>query len=175
MNWRNLQANAFEACIAAMCMISGITTFLQPESLANSVVGRTLHPWDYLWTVMFMLSGVLILVGLSVPHRTLGRRFPIEAQGAELAGLIFLGTTLLINASAAIYVNGFTPGLAIYLAVIIACVYRGKVILSPAVELVPVEITSDQSISDGTATIVPPNASHELTDIPPDDYVPRKD
>lgn len=175
MNWRNLQANAFEAMLAAMCIISGISTFAQPESLANSVVGRTLHPWDYLWTGMFFFAGVLILVGLSVPHRTVGKKFRLEAQGAELAGLIFLGTTLVINAVAAVYVNGFTPGLAIYVAVALACVYRCRVILSPEIELVPVEITASQNISDGTARIVPPNAPDSLTDIPPDDYVARED
>lgn len=170
MNWRNLQANAFEACIAAMCLISGITTFLQPATLANSVVGRTLHPWDYLWTAMFLLSGLLIIIGLAVPRRSIGRdQFRIEAQGAELAGLIFLGTTLVINAAAAVYVNGLTPGLAIYVAVGVACIYRARVILSPAVEIVPVEIVS----TDSTTKV--PLATKEQTDIPPDDYVSREE
>lgn len=171
MNWRNLQANAFEAMLAAMCIISGLTTFFQPEQLANSVVGRTIHPWDFLWTAMFFLSGILIMIGLSVPNKSVGQgngHFKIESQGAELAGLIFLGTTLLINAVAAIYINGFTPGLAIYLAVALACVYRSRVILSPAVDFVPVEIVGD--------TGKPlPKAPASQTDIPPDDFVSREE
>lgn len=119
---------------------------------------------------MFLLSGLLIIIGLAVPRRSIGRdQFRIEAQGAELAGLIFLGTTLVINAAAAVYVNGLTPGLAIYVAVGVACIYRARVILSPAVEIVPVEIVSTDS------TIKVPLATKEQTDIPPDDYVSREE
>jgi hypothetical protein len=148
MNWRNLQANAFEALIAVMCLISALTAFINPSSLGDSVVGRELHPWDFAWNFMFGISGILIIIGLSVPLKewTFFRgRATIEAVACELAGLIFLGTSVFINGAAAISVNRtVAPGLFIFAAVIVACVYRARVITSAKKELVPVEIPATE-------------------------------
>ena len=152
VDWRNLQANAFEGMLAIMAIISGLTALLDPATLADSVVGRTLHPWDYGWTVMFLLSGMLLLLGLLYGTRTWEIwRFHVEAVGAELAGLVFLATALTINGAAAIYISGVSPGLGIFVAVILACVYRARVLITPNKELVAVPISA----------VVPPESGRE--------------
>ena len=141
MQWRNVQANAFEALIAIMCVIAAIGAFADPASLRDSVVGQELHPWDFLWNGMFGVSGILILVGLLNPERTYQYgRVRIEGAGAEIAGLIFLGTAVAINGAAAIAVNGLSPGIGILTAVVFACIYRVRALLAKEKEIVPVTV-----------------------------------
>lgn len=82
--------------VGALFFLSGVRFFLSPGALARSSVGRALDgPWDDLWSVAFVVAGVLIMIGV-------GGRQP----RAELPGITLASTAVLIQGAALLVLNG---------------------------------------------------------------------
>lgn len=139
--WMYLAANSYEAFVAVSAIIAGIVFFGHPDSLVDSSVGRTIHPFDFAWNALYFLGGVLNFSGLIVNRDTfkvLGRE--ISGYAMELAGITFLSVAVLVNAITALSVGGFTSVTATYIALVASgCLRAWAVVSSPKVA-VPVEV-----------------------------------
>jgi hypothetical protein len=114
-------ANAFELMLAVLAITAAVGFLVWPETVAQSPIGKALHPFDYIWTLGYGAAGVLITIGL------LGIR-----PRLELAGLSLLAAAVSINAVALWSVVGLHVGVIAfinYLAIVLACVVRAAVIL----------------------------------------------
>lgn len=112
------EANGFEAMIAIACTVSALRFFLDPDALSRSPVGQVLHPWDYLWSVGFLLGGLGILAGL-----WFGR------GDFEVFGLLFLAGAVTVQASAVLRMGeDKITGVIVYAAVALACAARARLI-----------------------------------------------
>lgn len=80
--------------LAAAALLTGAAFFADPSVLAESPLGRVLHPWDYVWNALWIGGGSGMLVGI------LAYRPEIEVIGQSLfsgALLIYVGALLLVG------------------------------------------------------------------------------
>jgi hypothetical protein len=136
-----LYANGFEALIAFSAILSGIRFFVDPSALADTVIGQALRPLDQIWNAMYCIGGLLVCIGLPL-NRNYFRvgRLRVSGYRLELGGLIFLSTGVLVAGVAAVWVNGFSTGVSIYGAVVLASIGRIISIVSTRKATVPVEV-----------------------------------
>lgn len=113
-------ANSFEAWIAVAAVLTSARFFLDPTArLEDTPVGVAFAPWDTVWSVLYLLGGLGILLGL-----WLGR------GDLEVAGLMFLSGALVIQSIATVMLLGRTAivGITLYVSVILACQARAWLI-----------------------------------------------
>lgn len=106
----------FELVIAVLAIAAAISFVLNPDALAESPIGRTFHPIDWIWNTGYGVSGVFIVVGV------LSGRAHIEG-----AGLCVLASAVGLSAIAYFYVlhfDGTIPSYVSFLAVILASLGR---------------------------------------------------
>jgi len=116
-----LPEHAFELALALLAVAAASIFFLDPTALQRSAIGQALHPFDYVWNLLYLLAGISIVVGLVVPKPRI-----------ELAGLAFLATSVAINIVAITYVRPFplwVVSATTYVAIVLACVGRAHVLL----------------------------------------------
>lgn len=106
--FKRLAANSWEAWVAALAIETAIAFLFNPEALADSAIGQTLHPWDYAWTIGYGLAGVFMLFGLLAPANK-------QAVGArvELAGLTLFTMGASIQVLAAVALAGLSASVSI--------------------------------------------------------------
>lgn len=136
----NLYANAFEALIALAAILSAFAFFFSPGSLAKSLVGEALHPYDMVWNAMYLLGGLFVLAGLLVDHHLIFGR--LAGMAVELSGLVFLGTATLVNLIALVAHAGVDEirGVTTLSAVLLACIARSRSLVAPHKSHVPVPV-----------------------------------
>lgn len=108
-------ANSFELFVALLSINAGIAFLLSPDDLEHAAVGQLLHPWDFAWNVLYVVGGLLIVVGLM-------RR----SVRVEVAGLWLFASAVAIADLAVIAVAGLVgaAAVAIYTAAFLACASR---------------------------------------------------
>ena len=93
------------ASLGLIVLFAGVSFFADPSAVDNSAIGRELRgPTDELWSLTFLIGGLLIAVGSLVPWR-----------GMELGGWILLSVGLVMYAVAVVVSAGALP--AAFLAV----------------------------------------------------------
>jgi hypothetical protein len=93
-SWHRLLANMFEAFLAAVALLTAALFFLQPHDLSLSPIARA-FPWAIVWNAGYALAGVLTLTGLISFRRDV-----------EIAGLMFLTGSILVQVMALLVVRG---------------------------------------------------------------------
>lgn len=108
-------ANSFELFVALLSINAGIAFLLSPDDLEHAAVGQLLHPWDFAWNVLYIVGGVLIVLGLT--------RARVRV---ELAGLWLFASALAIADMAVVAAAGVmaAAAVAVYTAALLACVTR---------------------------------------------------
>lgn len=132
-----LEAHAFELLIAVLAAVSALAFFLDPGALARSPIGRTVHPFDTAWNVLYLAGSALVVAGLVRPSYRL-----------EVAGLLMLSSAIATGAVAVIAVRGVAgaSSITIYVAAAAACLVRVRVIqaVERAVEEANVALVASQ-------------------------------
>lgn len=65
---RRIRARHAELVLAVIYLISGVGFFLDPSQIVRSPAGRTVGPFDSIWSGLWIAGGLLITVGI-VRHR----------------------------------------------------------------------------------------------------------
>lgn len=114
-----LEAHAFELLLAVLGVLAAINLLVDPRALSESPIGRTLYPFDVLWTIAYALSGMGIVYGLVSP-----------SPRVETLALHIFSAGLVGNLVAVLAVRGSAgaASAATYLAVIFAFFIRIRAI-----------------------------------------------
>lgn len=106
------EANAFEALIAFLALLTSVRFFVAPSDLDASAVAQALPPWDHIWNAGYGLGGLAILLGLWK-----GR------SDIEAAGLAFLASACGIQTMALLTIRGpsAAASIGVFGAVALAC------------------------------------------------------
>lgn len=105
--------NAVWLWLALAAILSAVAFFANPASIASSPIGQLIHPYDFIWNAGWLLSGVLLLVGIVRMH-----------ADTEALGLMVFGLSLSIYTVALLALNAPLVGLAAYPALILAALLR---------------------------------------------------
>lgn len=119
--WRYLADNFIWVWLSLAALSASVTFFITPDALDNSSIGVIAHPYDYLWNLMFGLAGFFIFFGM------LSRR-----PGFETLGLIWLAGGLVVLELASLAYVGVTPAAFTFPALILAAMFRAKMMLRVA-------------------------------------------
>ncbi len=90
-----LKIHPFEIMLALTSVSAALGYFFDPTSLLNTALATVLGSWVTAWSVMYGVSGLLILAGVLGRHRYL-----------EMTGLLLLTGALLINLTSIVGVIG---------------------------------------------------------------------
>lgn len=107
--------HSFQAWLAGAAVISGLDFLLRPEAAERSPVTAALHDWAYAWNSLYVISGLLVIVGV---YRLKPR--------VEVAGLSLLAGAVSVQLLAVATVYGMMalPTELIYLSLVSACLVR---------------------------------------------------
>lgn len=118
------RAYVFELATAAAWISVGITSLINPAtSAAHSQVGRRVEPYYSIWSVLYVVAGVMILSGVLKPMPAL-----------RVAGLVLMGAGLLMQTVAAASF-ALEPRVAAPLIYAVACYARALMITKLIVRL----------------------------------------
>lgn len=84
----NIRAHGLEFLTSVAAIIIGITFFVDPNSVDRTPIGQAVHPLDWAWNVMYIVGGILVVIGLPVDHRKIAKS--VLGANLELAGLALL-------------------------------------------------------------------------------------
>lgn len=102
--------------LGTACLLVGARFFLQPAELERTSVGRTLPGlWDETWSLLYVLGGIAIMIGVA------GRRPRLELPGITLAA-----TATIANGVAIFMTNGARAWSQIPLYVLALWVFDGR-------------------------------------------------
>lgn len=111
---RRFGALSFEALIALFAILAGVSQLLgtSPDSFVEQA---TSGPWNEIWAASYVISGVMVLVGVGSGSVAL-----------EGAGVVWLAGGILINAVAIVALAGpqVLPLLPTFTASFLACLAR---------------------------------------------------
>lgn len=113
---QRLRGHAFEAAVAAANVLAGVAWLTFPSVGMHSAVGRSVHPLDYAWSVLYIVGGTVVLV-------TLARERDLRWRAA---GLLVMATGLVMQGTAAV-TFALEPRALTYFVYAIACVMRAAV------------------------------------------------
>lgn len=85
------RAYIFELATAVVYMLVGVTNIISPQAAVHTSVGRTVPPFDTVWSLLYMLGAACVVTGILKPFPAL-----------RVAGLTLLGTGLLMQTAAAL-------------------------------------------------------------------------
>jgi hypothetical protein len=85
-----LRQHIFELATAGAWMLTGITYLTSPNTAVHSSVGRPVHPFDTIWSILYVIGAVGTFIGVFRPLPAL-----------RVAGLTVLGTGLVMQTYAA--------------------------------------------------------------------------
>lgn len=115
-----LVANAFEAMLSLSAVVAGVGYFASPEVLDESSVGVVLGYAALAWSALYLVGGLLTVVGLFRPSIRL-----------EVAGLIMVAGGILASATAIVALRGWTgaPTAVFYIGWAVAAAIRVWLVL----------------------------------------------
>lgn len=119
-----LRNHIFEFASALAWMLVGINYLFDAEAATRSPIGDALHPFDYMWSSMYVAACPLIFIGIIK-----------GTQRFRVAGLTLLGTGLFMHFIAAVSATPLEPRDLIYACYSGACLLRA---LLAAETVVPV-------------------------------------
>jgi hypothetical protein len=108
--WRD---NLFEAATSLGWACVGLAYLTAPGAAGRSPVGHSVHPWDVIWSVLYVVGGPMVYWALGDPRRVPWR----------VAGLTLLATGLVMQAIAVAVLAPDTR-VGLYLIYAIACALR---------------------------------------------------
>lgn len=85
---------SFNIAFAQAALITAIRFWLDPNA-PFQVVGRVLHPWDYVWATVYGLGGVLTILGVVLAARPQGRD---HWRAVEAGGLVLISIGVSVQA-----------------------------------------------------------------------------
>lgn len=118
----SLSANAFELFVCLLALVAAISFFINPDTYDDTAVGQFLHPYDFVWNMMYGLGALLVVVGL----------VRLKPQ-IEVAGLCLFTSAVSINFVATLTVYGtvsFLSAAPIYLGFAMASLIRAHYLIS---------------------------------------------
>jgi hypothetical protein len=111
-----LWVHSFELASAVACALIGINYLVDSQAGVRSSIGQNLHPFDRVWTTMYVVAMPMIIYGVFS-----------KSQNFRVAGLLMLGTGLFMNFIAALAYKPFEPRDFVFLCYSVACFLRGLV------------------------------------------------
>lgn len=112
-----MRGHLFEGAVAAGQLLSGIAFLTVKQAVLLSPVGRHVHPWDEVWSILYVLGGAAVLYGLADGWWRL--RF-------RVAGLTLLATGLTMQGVAAAW-RELEPRVLTFFVYATACALRAVV------------------------------------------------
>jgi hypothetical protein len=112
-----MRGHLFETAVAIGQLLSGVAFLTVQQAVLLSPVGRHVHPWDQVWSVLYVLGGAATLYGLADGWQRL--RF-------RVAGLTLLATGLTMQGVAAAW-RELEPRVLTYFVYATACALRAVV------------------------------------------------
>lgn len=111
-----LRLHIFELASAIGWALVGFNYLVNSSAGDRSPIGMSVHPFDYVWSTMYVVAMPLIVAGIAR-----------ESQRFRVAGLTLLGTGLFMQFIAAVGATPLETRDLVYLCYSIACLLRGLI------------------------------------------------
>jgi hypothetical protein len=135
----NVRAHGLEFCTSVAAVFIGIVFFADPHSVDRTPIGEAVHPLDWCWNGMYVLGGLMTVIGLLLDHRIVARR--LAGTSIELAGLLLLVPAYLAEILTNLHLGVVTTfGVIIRASIMLGLVNRAWGVVASRKAYVPVAV-----------------------------------